>query len=646
MVCHEALSQTDIAERPVVLVGNPNVGKSALFAAFTGRRVDISNYPGTTVELTRGSLNLDGVTLALIDTPGVQSLTPHSDDERVTRRVLLEHKPWAVIQVADAKNLRRALLLTFQLAEYAIPCVLALNMLDEATALGIQIDSRRLSQILGAEVVCTVATRQSGLADLLTALVAPRLISYQIRYDGVIEGAIEQIAAQLPSTCVGKRGWALAWLAGDPAAPGERPDIAAIVAQTAAHYAEPLAYHIAQQRLRCADCLLAQVWQPPVTRPQQLGERVGRWMVHPVWGWPWLGLVLLGMYLFVGRLGAGVLVNWLEADIFGRFITPLAVRLTHNLPALARDFLVGDFGLVTMALSYAIALVLPIVFTFFLAFSLLEDSGYLPRLAVMANRPFKAMGLNGKAVLPMVLGLGCDTMATLTTRILETRKERLQVTLLLALGVPCSAQLGVLMGMAAILSGPAVALWLSIVILTLLSVGWLAARVLPGQPSDFILELPPIRRPLFGNIVIKTLARLEWYLKEVLPLFILGTTLLFILAQLGWLGWLEKAAGPVVRGVLGLPPQTAGVFLIGFLRRDFGAAGLFALARDGGLTANQLVVSLVVITLFVPCIANLLVILREHGRRTAVAVAAFVFPFAFAVGGALNWLLNVLGVHF
>lgn len=162
---------------------------------------------------------------------------------------------------------------------------------------------------------------------------------------------------------------------------------------------------------------------------------------------------------------------------------------------LVRDFLVGEYGLVTMALSYGIAIVMPIVLTFFLAFSILEDSGYLPRLAVMANRPFEAMGLNGKAVLPMALGLGCDTMATLTTRILETRKERVQTTLLLALGVPCSAQLGVLMGMAAILTREAIFVWLSVVLLTLFSVGWLAARVLPGKRSDFILELPPVRRP-------------------------------------------------------------------------------------------------------------------------------------------------------
>ena len=515
-------------ERPVVLVGNPNVGKSALFAQFTGRQVDISNYPGTTVEITQGQLQLDEQELVLIDTPGVQSLLPTSEDERITRDILLEMRPQAVLQVADAKNLRRALLLTIQLAEYEMPLVLALNMDDEARALGIAIDDRRLAQILGAAVVPTVATQRLGVDRLRLSLGQPRPVGYQIHYEGTIEAAVNSICQLLPEAWPGQRAIALAYLAGDPiplqkareVAPGKVADwpalVAAvdqIVAEAGAAYEQPLGFIITQQRLRCVDCLLAQVWRMVEDRPVTLTERLDKIALHPVWGWFVLTAVLAGLYLFVGHLGAGIMVDWLENTVFGQWINPLAVRLVGLLPLpLLRDFLVGEYGLITMALSYSIAIVLPIVLTFFLAFSLLEDSGYLARLAVMANRPFKLMGLNGKAVLPMILGLGCDTMATLTTRILETRKERLQVTLLLALGVPCSAQLGVLLGMVAILTKAAVFVWLGTVLLTLLAVGWLASRLLPGESSDFILELPPIRRPGLGNIVIKTLARVEWYL--------------------------------------------------------------------------------------------------------------------------------------
>jgi ferrous iron transport protein B len=299
-----------------------------------------------------------------------------------------------------------------------------------------------------------------------------------------------------------------------------------------------------------------------------------------------------------------------------------------------------------MALSYGIAIVMPIVLTFFIAFGILEDSGYLPRLAVMLDRPFKAMGLNGKAVLPMVLGLGCDTMATLTTRILETRKERIMVTLLLALGVPCSAQLGVLLGMMAMLSPIAITVWGTVVIITMFVVGYLAAQLIPGKRSDFILELPPIRIPQLSNIVIKTVARLEWYLKEVLPLFLLGTLILFALDKTGMLNLLEQLASPLVVSGLGLPAQTTGAFIIGFLRRDYGAAGLFHLARDGVLNATQLVISLVVVTLFVPCIANVMVIVKEHGWKTALWVVAFIFPFAFGVGVLLNYAFRVFGIKF
>lgn len=664
MLCHPSMVEiegnghlvgsTDPDGRPIVLIGNPNVGKSALFSAFTGRRVDVSNYPGTTVEITQGRVQVNGHQLDLIDTPGIQSLLPRSEDERVARNVLLRESPWAVVQVADSKNLRRALLLTFQLAEHQVPFILATNMADEAEAADIHVDLLRLKQILGTDVVRTVAIRGEGLEELRHSMGVPRPVAYQIRYDGAIEAAVADITRLLPESWSGKRGIALALLGGDWELLEERPldlaareQIADIEKRLALTYQQPLPYVITRQRLKCADCIMADVYRAPAVRKVSAAERLGQLMVHPIWGWPFLAAVLIGLFYFVGVFGAGVLVDFMEGIVFGQWINPLVTTLVSSLPIpLLQDFLVGEYGLVTMALSYGLAIVMPIVLTFFFAFSILEDSGYLPRLAVMADRPFKAMGLNGKAVLPMVLGLGCDTMATLTTRILETRKERVQTTLLLALAVPCSAQLGVLMGMAAILTQRAIFIWLAVVLLTFFIVGWLAARLLPGKSSDFILELPPVRLPQLSSTLIKTFARLEWYLKEVLPLFILGTVILFTLDLLGLLVMLERALAPLVEGLLGLPAETASVFVIGFLRRDFGAAGLFSLAREGMLSTSQLVVSLVVITLFMPCIANLLMIVREHGRRTAVGVALTVFPLAFAVGALLNWILQTFDIQF
>jgi ferrous iron transport protein B len=254
------------------------------------------------------------------------------------------------------------------------------------------------------------------------------------------------------------------------------------------------------------------------------------------------------------------------------------------------------------------------------------------------------MGLNGKAVLPMVLGLGCDTMATLTTRILETRKERLIVIVLLALGIPCSAQLGVILGMLAGLSWKASAVWLGVVCGVILVVGWGASKLLPGRGSDFILEVPPLRVPAIMNILTKTMARIEWYMKEAVPLFLLGTVLLFFADRTGALTWLEGAVSPLVTGVLGLPSRASEAFIIGFLRRDFGSAGLFRLAQEGLLDPIQIVVSLVTITLFIPCIANFFMIVKERGMKVALLVAGFIFPFALLVGGLLNFSLRALKV--
>jgi ferrous iron transport protein B len=338
-------------------------------------------------------------------------------------------------------------------------------------------------------------------------------------------------------------------------------------------------------------------------------------------------------------------VGLLEENLFGTIINPWTAAWVNRLapfPLLA-DFLVGEYGLWTMGMTYALALILPIVTTFFLAFGVLEDSGYLPRLSVLANRFFQAVGLNGKAVLPMVLGLGCVTMATMTTRILESKRDRLLVILLLALALPCSAQLGVVMGMLAGISFSATLIWAGIVTAVLLAVGGLAARLVPGARTPLLVELPPLRLPALSNVLIKTVARLEWYLKEVIPLFLLGTAIMFALDKLGALPWLIRAGEPLVSGWLGLPPEASAAFLLGFLRRDFGATGLFVLEAQGLLSPVQVVVAMVTVTLFIPCVASIFMIARERGPRAAAAITALIFPLAFLVGGMLYRLLLVVG---
>lgn len=652
MQCHDQKQSEPMDGMPVVLVGNPNVGKSVIFGALANRYVAVSNYPGTTVEVAHGSLQLNGHSRPLIDTPGIHSIVPFSDDERVTRDILLTSGPLTVVQVVDTKNLRRGLLIALELVEAGVPFVLNLNMIDEAEARGIRVDGERLSQELGVPVTATVATRGIGLHELIGDLAQARSGVCVSSYDASIEAAIAAIEPYLPPTTLTARSIAVMLLAGDDQllarlalSATAQAAIQRIRAETEERIGHPLAYAINRSRLQRVDAILAAAMEQ---RPQKRswGQTLGRWMIHPLFGWFVLTAVLYLIYQFVGVLGAGTLVDLLETRLFGEVINPWAARLVELvIPIhLVQDFLVGEYGLITMALTYGLAIVLPIVSTFFLAFSLLEDSGYLPRLAVMLDRIFRLMGLNGKAVLPMILGLGCDTMATMSTRILESRKERLQVTLLLALAVPCSAQLGVILGMIAGLGAVATGVWVGVVVATLLVVGYLSSRLLPGSQSDFILELPPLRVPSLRNIVMKTAARLEWYLKEVIPVFVLGTATLFVLDKLSLLSRIEQLFAPLIVRWLGLPPEVTGAFLVGFLRRDYGATELYSLARSGMLDPVQVLVSLVVITLFIPCIANLLMIVKEYGLRVAVAVAVFVFPFAFVVGGLLNAVVRGLGL--
>jgi ferrous iron transport protein B len=640
----------------VLLIGNPNVGKSALFGLLTGRYVTVSNYPGTTVEVTYGNVMLNKMKSLVIDTPGVNSLVPMSEDEKVTRDMLLTDRAGVVVQVADTKNLRRGLLITLQLAEMGVPFILDLNMDDEAKSRGIVIDQVKLSRLLGIEVVKTVAIRRSGIDKLLKGIQHPRQSIVKLQYDEVIEGGVRDISALLPEAHISRRALALMVLAGDESLKGWLhanlqdhvvADIEKIRQEVQSAFNNSLGYLINQRRMKKSDEILAQVMsRHEAGKRSTIASNLGRWSMHPIYGLPILLVVLYLVYQFVGVLGAGTAVNFLEKTVFGEYLNPWSTKLVgFILPfQLARELLVGDYGLITMALTYSIAIVLPIVGFFFVAFGILEDSGYLPRLAVMVNKIFKIMGLNGKAVLPMILGLGCDTMATLTTRILETKKERMLVTLLLALGVPCSAQLGVVLGMVSGISGLATAIWIGTVVLVMLLVGYLAALVIPGEPSDFVLELPPIRVPQLMNILVKTLARVEWYLKEAVPLFILGTFILFVGHKLGALEYIQKLTDPLVVGLLGLPSKAAEAFVIGFLRRDYGAAGLFVMQKQGMLDPIQSVVSLVVITLFVPCIANFFMMVKEQGMKVALYMVAFIFPFAFAVGGALNWVLRSLKV--
>jgi ferrous iron transport protein B len=669
MHCHQKEKEKDTRRRRraghgageprerVVLIGSPNVGKSVMFGLLTGKYVTVSNYPGTTVEVFYANVSLDGRDFLLVDTPGVNSLVPMSEDERVTRDILLADRPSTVIQVGDAKNLKRTLVITLQLAEMGLPLIVDLNMQDEAMDRGIVIDADRLKEILGVEVVGTVAPERKGLKELKAGMARENSVpAVDVTYDPVIEDYVEKVSALLPEASISRKSLALMVLSGDESlGPWLKARLDAPVVdeiERLRHECQdllrrPVGLLVNEARLKKAAEITAAVFKKTPREGGSLASFIGRTSMHPLWGLPVLLLVLLVLYEFVGVFGAGTLVDFMEEVVFGRYLNPMFAKTVEVILPVKffQDMLVGPYGLITMALTYAIAIILPITTTFFIVFSILEDSGYLPRLAIMSNRVFNVMGLSGKAVLPMVLGLGCGTMAVMTTRVLESHRDRIIATFLLALAVPCSAQLGVILGILGSLSAKAMAIWLLSVLGILLLTGFLASKVVPGQKSEFLLEIPPIRMPSLANVAAKTSSRAIWYLKEAVPLFLLGTFILFILDKLAILGVIENFASPVVVGVLGLPAKTTEAFLIGFFRRDYGAAGLFALSSAGVLTPVQALVSLVTITLFVPCLAHFLMMIKERGLKLSLFIFFIIIPIAVLAGGALNWLLRAFAIN-
>lgn len=635
----------------ILLVGHPNVGKSVLFHRLTGAYVNVSNYPGTTVEVTRAATKLDKAA-TLLDTPGVLALPSRSDDERATVRALLHEPTRCLVQVGDAKNLRRTLTLTALLVDLGLPMVLTLNMHDEAAARGVVIDTSALSEALGIPVLTTVATGGDGVSDLSHALSRATKPEPMLHYDPKLESAIRQMAEAIqqhaPHPTLAARGLAILYLGGDSEVAdwlnthSQGQALQSLHTQLTEQIGSKIAPSLSRERTESAEVLASRVIQRNARSSPLLSQRIGQYVVHPVWGIPILLGVLFAVYEFVGVFGATTLVGLLEEDLFENILNPTFTDLLARFvgEGWLHELLVGQYGLWTMGMTYALALILPIVTTFFFAFGVLEDSGYLPRLTVIANRLFAMIGLNGRAVLPMVLGLGCVTMATLTTRILHSPRERLITTFLLALAIPCSAQLGVVLGMLGGVSFTAVLVWALAMVIVLVLSGYLAAKLIPGRRIPLVTELPPMRLPILGNVLKKTGGRLKWYLVEVIPLFLLGTFLMFSLDKLGALPAIIDAGEPLVTGWLGLPKEASAAFVMGFLRRDFGATGLFAMAEN--LDPIQAVVGMITITLFIPCFASLMMMVKEQGTKTAMTMVAMIIPFAFLMGGVFNFVLRAI----
>lgn len=688
----------------IILIGNPNVGKSSLFNALSGSYTLVSNYPGTSVEIAHGKARIGEREYEIIDTPGMYSLLPVSEEERVSQLLLFEEKASVYLHVVDARNLRRMLSFTLQLLEAELPFILVLNMMDEAEERGIEINISELSRSLGIPVVGTVSSEGKGIEELKAAISEftsgnnAQNFRQKLDYGSEIEPYIKAVKGLLGpakeariSAGISRRAISLLMLQEDRTAleylrraektpeywdeshEKSSEEIWKLVKAASKISEVPLSYLFTLKRQEHVNGIVEEVVETPERSKNEssgktgkiraeegtgkngskiqnsnlgFSEKIDSILIHPVLGIPALFLILyFGLYLFVGVFAAGAVVDFLENTVFGGYINPfVTAKFTSLVPyPVLQDLFVGEYGIFTQAVTYAIALILPIVGAFFLVFSIIEDTGYLPRLGLLLDGMFKKIGLSGRAVIPMVLGFGCSTMATMVTRTLETKRERIIANILLALAIPCSAQLGIILS---ILSGnpESLLIWSVVILLEFVLIGFLASRVLPGEAPTFILEMPPLRKPKLSNILAKTYSRMHWYFLEVLPLFVLASVLIWIGKLTGLFALALKIIEyPTVW--IGLPPDAADVFLFGFFRRDFGAAGLYGMHDSGLLTGVQLLVAAITLTLFMPCIAQFMMTIRERGFKTALAISGFIFLFAFLTGFIVNNLLKLLGVN-
>jgi ferrous iron transport protein B len=568
----------------ILLVGNPNVGKSALFSRLTGTHIIASNYPGTTVGFTKGYLKLGEERAELIDVPGNYTLEPTSKAEEVAVEMLKEGD--LVINVVDATNLERNLNLTLQLLERQTPVIVALNMWDDTKHRGINVDAAKLEELLGVPVVPTV---------------------------GVTGQGVKELVRRLPEAKVPKN------------------------ART---------YSNSDERWARVGDIVSQV--------QSLSHRHHRWYEHledasshRVWGIVIALLVLFATFWFVRFVGEGI-INYVTDPLFEGLWTPVLAKLSLALGpgSFWHNILIGkliggeivylqSFGLLSTGLYIPLAVVLPYIIAFYLALGILEDVGYLPRLAVLMDTIMHRLGLHGYAIIPTILGFGCNVPGIMATRILESRKQRFIAATLISIGVPCAALQAMIIGLVGEQGPEYVAMVYGSLFISWVIIGLILNRAVKGFNPELLVEIPPYRLPPWRVIGEKLWLRVSGFIKEALPI-VLGTVLVVnILYTLGVFDAIANITAPVLTGLWGLPKETITALAVGFLRKDVAMGMLIPFA----LTAKQLVISSTVLAMFFPCVATFVIMARELGARGLLKAVGIMIAAALIMGSLQNLVL-------
>jgi ferrous iron transport protein B len=628
----------------LALAGNANVGKSAIFNQLTGLVQETGNWAGKTVEIKEGRLFHHNREFRVVDLPGVYSFAGYSPDEMVTRRFILKNQPDVIINVLDATSLERNLYYTLQLKEMGLRCVIALNYADIARKKHIHIDQDKLSSLLGYPVINTVAIKGIGVHELVDAALqlieSPTQDSVkEIKYGPEIESRTDAISrALLKAGLQDNTRWrALKLLEKDPEISGETgrlaPDVLPLVAasanELAAIHGEDSSTVIASERYAAAAQINRQISR--LTGPEHKVTGIfDNLTLHPVGGYFVFVLTMIAILVFI--------------SLFGGWISGLITRLFESFNPHAQ----GPLGSVLWngsvvgfyaALSVAVGFILP----FYFILSWLGESGYLPRMAFMLDRPCHTIGLHGQASLPLIMGFGCNVPACLSCRILENRRDRLIATFLSTL-VPCSARSSVVLGLVGAFIGWewAIGLFLFQFIIIFL-IGKILNRLFPSSSPGIIMEIPDFRNP-----ALKVVWRQAWYkFKDFLtigiPLIVAGSMVIEALQVFHWMDYITRLLNPVTVWWLGLPAFSGVILIFGILRKEANLALLISMA-DGAavssiMTPVQMVVFAIVIMLYIPCISTIAALLKETGWKLTLLIVVVEILLAVLIGGLAARLL-------
>ena len=635
----------------VALAGNANVGKSVIFNQLTGLHQHIGNWPGKTVEKAEGTLYYKDYVIDIIDLPGIYSLSTYSLEELISRRYIAVEKPDVVVNVVDASALERNLFFTIQLMELEAPMVIALNQMDIARKKGILIDVGKLEELLGIPIVPTIAIKGVGLTQLLDKIIEVaekgRKRCVEIKYGKEIEERIAKLTEMIKQINYHYpiRYTAIKLLEEDKEIVEEiskiNPQIASFARNLATEIEEihghPCPSVMTSERYEKVTCIVREVQRITPPLKPSIEEMLHDLTTHRILGYPIMIITLLSIFYTVFIFG-GYISELLNGIFYGFESSISGIFGVGVVGSLIWSIMEGVIAGVTIAIPY--------IAPFYVILYMLEDSGYLCRIAFLMDSLMHRMGLHGKAFIPIILSYGCNVPACLGCRIMETEKERLLAVFVTTL-IPCAARTVIILGLVGRFLGIEWVLALYVFdLIVIFLLGRLAFKALPGEPAALIMEMPTYRIPHLKTVLKQTFFRLTEFIKIAFPLIIAGSFIIKSMEVLGLLEIISTMLSPITVAWLGLPAITGITLIFGILRKELTLIMLSTLLGTMDfsiiLTPTQMIVFTIVTMFYIPCISTIAALIKEVGWKNTLLITVFEIVFAITLGGVAFRILTLI----